>query len=220
MTHLDSILKSRDITLLTKVCLVKALVFLVVMYGCEIWTIKKAEHWRIDPFYCGVEEDSWESLDHKEIKPVSPKGNQPWIFTEIQDRYWGWSSSTLFGHLMWCSDSLEKTLMLGKIEGRRRRGQQRTQCLDGITVNGHEFEQALGDGEGQGSLACCSPWGWKESDMTEWLKNNNCSWGSQVKHAQVAGHSFLQWTTFCQNSPQWPVHIVWPYTAWLMVSLS
>ena len=59
--------------------------------------------------------------------------------------------------------------MLGKIEGRRRRGQQRTQCLDGITVNGHEFEQALGDGEGQGSLACCSPWGWKESDMTERL---------------------------------------------------
>ena len=156
----------------TKVHIIKAVVFPVAMYGCEIWTIKKAEHPRTDTFelWIVVLEKILESLlDCKEIKPVNPKGNQPWIFTEIQDRYWGWSSSTLFGHLMWCSDSLEKTLMLGKIEGRRRRGQQRTQCLDGITVNGHEFEQAPGDGEGQESLACCSPWGRKEQDMTEWL---------------------------------------------------
>ena len=75
MTNLNSILKSRDITLPTKVCLVKAMVFPVVMYGCESWTIKKAESWRI-----GVGEDSWEFLDFKEINPVNPKGNQSWLF--------------------------------------------------------------------------------------------------------------------------------------------
>ena len=78
-----------------------------------------------------------------------------------------------FGHLMWRADSLEKTLMLGKIEGRRRSGWQRMRWLDGI--NGHEFEQTLGDSEGQGSLACCSPWGHKELDMTEQLNSNNFS---------------------------------------------
>ena len=78
-----------------------------------------------------------------------------------------------FGHLMWRADSLEKTLMLGKIEGRRRRGRQRMRWLDGI--NGHEFEQTLGDSEGQGSLTCCSPWGHKELDTTEQLNSNNFS---------------------------------------------
>ena len=72
-----------------------------------------------------------------------------------------------FGHLMPTTDSLEKSLMLGKIEGRRRRGQQRMRWLDGITDYGHEFEQALGVGDGHGGLVCCSPWGCKESDMTE-----------------------------------------------------
>ena len=72
-----------------------------------------------------------------------------------------------FGHLMQRADSLEKTLMLGKIEGRRRRGQQRMRWLDGITDYGYEFEQALGVGDGHGGLVCCSPWGCKESDMTE-----------------------------------------------------
>ena len=80
-----------------------------------------------------------------------------------------------FGHLMQRADSLEKTLMLGKIEGGRRRGQQRMRWLDGITasrLDRHDFEQTLGDGEGQGGLACCSPWGHKQSDMIEQLNNN------------------------------------------------
>ena len=83
-----------------------------------------------------------------------------------------------FGHLMQRADSLEKTLMLGKIEGGRRRGQQRMRWLDGITasrLDRHDFEQTLGDGEGQGGLACCSPWGHNESDTTEWLENNKKS---------------------------------------------
>ena len=119
MTNLDSMLKSRDITLPTKVRLVKALVFPVVTYACESWTIKK---WTV------VLEKILESpLDHKEIKPVNPKENQSWIFIgrlKLKLHY--------FGHLMRRADSLEKTLMLGKTEGRRRRGWQRRRWLDGI----------------------------------------------------------------------------------------
>ena len=102
-------------------------------------------------------------LDCKEIKPDNPKGNQLWIFLEglmlklMQTSY--------FGHVMWRANCLEKTLILGKIEGRRRR-RRWTRWLDGITDS---MEQTLGDGEGQRRLACCSPWGCKELDMTEWL---------------------------------------------------
>ena len=131
MTNLDSILKSRDITLPTKVCLVKAMVFPVVMYGCESWTLKKAEHWRIDAFelWC------WRRL--LRVPWIAKKSNQP-ILKEISP---GCSLEGLmlklklqyFGHLMRRTDSLEKTLMLGKIEGRKRRGWQRMRWLDGIT---------------------------------------------------------------------------------------
>ena len=129
MTNLDSILKSRNITLPTKVRLVKAMVFPVVMYGCESWTIKKAERWRIDAFelWCWRRLES--PLDGKGIKSVNPKGNKSWIFigkteTEAETQY--------FGYLMGRTDSLEKTLILGKIEGKRRRGWQRTRWLYGI----------------------------------------------------------------------------------------
>ena len=126
MTNLANILKSRDITLPTKVHIVKAMVLPVVMYRCEGCTIKKAEH-RIDAFEVWCWRKLLSVLDSKEIKPVSFKGDQPWIFigrTELKLEY--------FGHLMQRADSLEKTLMLGKIEGRRRRGQQRMRWLDGI----------------------------------------------------------------------------------------
>ena len=124
-----NILKSREITLPTKVRLVKAMVFPVVMYGCESWTVKKAECRRIDAFELWCWRKPFESpLDCKEIKPVNPKGNQSWIFTGrilLKFQY--------FGHLMLRADSLEKTLMLGKTEDRRRRGWQRMRWLDGIT---------------------------------------------------------------------------------------
>ena len=117
MTNLDSLLKSRDITLLTKVHLVKAMVFPVVMYGCESWTIKKAERWRIDAFELWCWRRLLKSpLDCREIQPVNPKGNQSWIFIGRTDA----EAETVI--LMWRTDSYEKTLMLGKIEGRRRRG--------------------------------------------------------------------------------------------------
>ena len=130
MTNLDSIFKSRDITLPTKVCLVKAMVFLVVMYRCESWTVKKAERRRIDGFelWCWRRLES--PLDCKEIQPVHSEGDQPWDFFErmilkLKLQY--------FGHLMRTVDSLEKTLMLGGIGGRRRRGRLRMRWLDGIT---------------------------------------------------------------------------------------
>ena len=132
MSNLDSILKSRDISLLTKVCLVKAMVFPVVMYGCESWTIKKAECWRIDSFWTVVSEKTLESpLDCKEIQPVHPKGNQSWIFIRRTDAEP--ETPILWPPDLKSTDSFEKTLMLGKIEGRRRKGWQRMRWLDGIT---------------------------------------------------------------------------------------
>ena len=131
MTNLDSILKSRDITLPTKVCLVKAMVFPVVMYGCESWTVKKAEWWKIDAFelWC------WRRLlrvpwtarrsDQSILKEISPGISLERMMLKLKLQY--------FGHLMWRVDSLEKTLMLGGIGGRRRRGRQRMRWLDGIT---------------------------------------------------------------------------------------
>ena len=130
MTHLDSILKSRD-TLPTKVHLLKAVVFPVVMYGCESWTIKKAEHQRIDAFDLGC----WRRLlrvpwtarrsNQSILKDISPGCSLEGLMLKLKLQY--------FGHLIWRADSLEKTLMLGKIEGKRRRGWQRMRWLDDIT---------------------------------------------------------------------------------------
>ena len=130
MTNLDSILKSRDITLLTKVRLVKAMVFLIVMYGCESWTIKKADHWRIDAFelWCWrrLLRVPWTARKSNQsiLKEISPEYSLEGLMLKLKLQY--------FGHLMWRTDSFEKTLMLGKIEGRRR-GRQRMRCLGGIT---------------------------------------------------------------------------------------
>ena len=129
MTHLDSISKNRDTTLLRKVCLVKAMVFPVVIYGCESWTIKKAEHWKIDTFelWC------WRRLlrvpwtarrsNQSILKEISPEYSLEGLMLKLQ----------FFGHLIRRTDSLEKTLMLGRIEDRRRSGQQRMRWLEGIT---------------------------------------------------------------------------------------
>ena len=131
MTNLDSILKSRDIILSTKVGLVKAMVFPVVMYGCESWTVKKAEHQRIDAFELWY----WRRLlrvpwtarrsNQSILKEISPECSLEGLMLKLKLQY--------FGHLMWRADSLEKTLMLGKTRARRRRGQQRMSWLDGIT---------------------------------------------------------------------------------------
>ena len=121
MTNLDSILKSRDITLPAKVHLVKTMVFPVVMYGCEIWTVKKTEHRRIDAFelWC------WRS-NQSILKDISPGISLEGMMLKLKLQY--------FGHFMRRVDSLEKTLVLGMIEGGRRRGRQRMRWLDGITT--------------------------------------------------------------------------------------
>ena len=131
MTNLDNILKSRDITLPTKVCLVKAVVFPVVIYGCESWTVRKAEHQKIDAFelWC------WRTLlrvpwtagrsSQSILKEISPGCSLEGPMLKLKRQY--------FGHVMWRADSLEKTLMLGGIGGRRKRGRQRMRWLDGIT---------------------------------------------------------------------------------------
>ena len=120
MTNLDSILKSRDVTLPTKVHLVQAMLFPVVMYRCESWTTKKAECWRIDAF-------AWTArrCNQSILKEISPGCSLEGLMLKLKLQH--------FGHLMRRADSLEKTLMLGKIEGRRRRGWQRMRWLDGIT---------------------------------------------------------------------------------------
>ena len=127
MTNLDRIFKSRDIILPTKVCLVKAMVFPVVMYGCESWTVKKAECQRIDAFKLWCRRTLESPLDCKEyiLKETSPGCSLEGMMLRLKLQY--------FGHLMRRVDSLDKTLMLGGIGGRRKRGQQRIKRLDGIT---------------------------------------------------------------------------------------
>ena len=138
MTNLDSILKSRDITLPTKVHLVKAMVFPVAMYGCESWTTKKAERQRIDAFelWCcrRLLKVPWTARRSNQsiVKKISPEYSLEGLMLKLKLQY--------FGHLMRRADSFEKTLMLGKIEGWRRRGQQRMRRLDGIT---HSVDMSL-----------------------------------------------------------------------------
>ena len=165
MTNLDSVLKSGDITLLAKVHLVKAMVFPVVMYGCESWTIiKKGEHQRSDAFelWC------WRRLlrvpwtarrsNQSILKDISPEYSLERPMLKLKLQY--------LDHLMRRADSLEKTLMLRKIECRRR-GQQRMRWLESTTNSTDiEFKQTLGDSGGQRSLACYSPWSRKKSNRT------------------------------------------------------
>ena len=153
ITNVDSILKNGDVTLLTKVRIVKAMVFPLVMYGCESWTVKKAEWRRIDAFelWC------WRRLlrvpwtarrsNQSILKEISPEYSLEGLMLKLKLQY--------FGPLMRRTDSLEKTLMLGKIEDGRRRGRQDEMVGWHHQLNGHEFEQAPGVGDGQGGLAGC-----------------------------------------------------------------
>ena len=167
MFNLDSILKSNDISLLTKVCIIKAMVFLIVMYGYESWTIKKSEY-RIDAF--GLEKTFESPLDCKEINPVNSKGIQSWIFIGrlmLKLQY--------FGHLMQRANSLGKCLMLGKIEGRRRRGRQRMRWWMASPT------------QWTWVWASCRSWGWTGRPCVlqsmgsqrvghDWATELNCEW--------------------------------------------
>ena len=164
MTNLDSILKSRDIILPTKVRLVKAMAFPVVMYGCEVWTIKKTKRWRTDAFelWCWRRlflECPWTARRSSQsfLEEINAEYSLEGVVLKLKFQY--------FGHLIQRADSLEKTRMLEKIEGRRR-GWQMKKWLDGIT------EEALADCEGQGSLAWWDSWGPKSwTWLSNWTKN-------------------------------------------------
>ena len=167
MTNLDSILKSRDITLSTKVHLVKFMVFPVVMYRCESWTIKKAECRRIDAFelWCWRRLES--TLDCKEIQPVHPKGDQSWVFT-------GRTDVEAETPILWPSNAKSWLIWKDPDAGKDQRQEEKGMAEDEMVgwhhwLSGHEFEQALGVSDGQGGLVCCSPRGHKELDTNEWL---------------------------------------------------
>jgi len=177
MTNLDSIFKSRDITLSTKVHLVKAMVFPVVMYGCESWTVKKAEHQRIDAseLWCWrrLLRVPWTSRRSNQsiLKEISPGCSLEGRMLKLKLQY--------FGHLMWRADSSEETLMLGKIEGRRRRGRQRMRWLDCITDTmdmglGGLWELVMDRRPGMLQFM-----GLQESDMTEQLNWTEYTHGSK-----------------------------------------
>ena len=171
MTNLHSILKSRDIILLTKFCIVKFMVFPVVIYRCKSCTINKFECQRIYAFELWCWRRLKNPLDHKEIKSFNPKGNQPWIFI-------GKTEAEFEAPILWPPD-VQKWL-IGEVPdaGKDWKQEDKGTIEDELVgwhqqLSGHEFEQVLADGEGQGSLACCSPWCCKESDTTEWLNYNN-----------------------------------------------
>ena len=200
LTNLDSILKNRDITLLAKVCLVKAIVFPVVVYGCASWTIRKAECRRIDAFELWCWRTLENPLDCKEIQSVNPKGNYFWVFIGRTDAEIP---------ILWSPEA--KNGLTGKDPDA---GQDWKQEENGTTedkmvgwhyqLDGHEFEQAPGVGDGQGSLACCSPWGCKESDRTErdWTELKSLPTNHCLKHKwiKLSNPKMIQWNIVYKTS--------------------
>ena len=178
---ISDIFKSRDIILPTKVCLVKAMIFPVVIYECESWTIKKAEGWRIDVSTVVLEKTLESPLDCKKIQPINLRGNQSWIFIGRTD------AET---PILWPPGAKNWFIWKDPDAGKDGRWEEKGATEDEMVgwhyrLNGHEFEQAPGVGDGQGSLAYCSPWGCKESDTTEQL-----NWTELNTHRS---HHFPRW---------------------------
>ena len=173
MTNLDRILKSRDITLPTKVHTVKSMVFPAVMYRCESWTIKKTEHQRIVAFELWCWRRLQNPLDCKEIIPLNLIGNQPWQFI-------GRTDAEAEVPILWSPDAKSKLTGKDPEAGKDWRQKEKGTTENEMVgwhhwLNGHEFEQILGDSGGQRSLACYNPWHHKESDINERLRTAHIS---------------------------------------------
>ena len=172
MSNLDSIFKSGDITLLTKVHLVKAMVFPVVIYGCERWTIKKAEHRRIDALELWCGEDSWESLG-RQRDPTSSSWRKSVLNIHWKDWCWNWNSNIL---ATWCKE-LTHWKRPWYWERLKAGGEGDNRGWDGWISSPTQWTwvwATLGVGDGQGGLVCCSPWCCKELEKTEWLNWTDC----------------------------------------------
>ena len=187
MTKLDSILKSRDITLLTKVCIVKAMVLPVVTNGCESRTIKMAECRTIDAFqYLDIEEDlsvPWTARRSNQsvLKEINPEYSLEELMLKLKLQYFGDVKNWLIG----------KDPDAGKDRRQEEKGTTEAEMVGWHhQLNGQEFQQAPRDGDGQGSLSCCSPWGWKESDMSWWLNNKGVKIGWYL--AGMSGKPFAE----------------------------
>ena len=201
ITNLDSILKSRDITLSAKVHLVKAMVFPVVMYGCESWSIKKAEHLQKNwCFWTVVLEKTLECpMDYKKIQPVHPKGDQFWIFTGRTDA----EAETL---ILWTPDV--KSWLIGKDpDAGRDWGQEEKGTTEDKMVgwhhrlNGHGFGWTPGVGDGQRGLVCCGSWGRRVGH--DWATDLNWTWASidfGVRGEMLEPISYGYWETTYQNT--------------------
>ena len=204
MTNLDSILKSRDITLPTKVRLVKAMVFPVVMYGCESWTVKMAERRRIDAFELWCWRTLESPLDCKEIQPVYSKGNQSWIFI-------GKTDAEAETPILWPPHAkswlIWKDPDAGKDWGQEEKGTTEDEMAGWHHwLNGHGFGWTPGVGDGQGGLAYCGSWGRKQSDTTEWL-----NWTEDIECVWILllvckmGKRIVIWCSCFENSVRWSV---------------
>ena len=191
MAKLDSILKSRDISLPTNIHIPKVMVFPLVMNGCESWTIKKAEqkNWF---FWIVVLEKTLESpLDNKEIQPVHPKGNHFWIFI-------GRTDAEAEAPIHWLPD-VKSWLRKNPDSGKDWRWEEKGTTEDEMVgwhhrLDGHELEFTLAAGDGQESLACCSPWDHKESDLTEWLNETEPDCVPETLNTEWAAIPFSKWS--------------------------